>query len=147
MSSSDTLSDIQWRLHLAASPDKVFGPLSTDHGRARFWAESTNELDGHIEFLFPNGMTWRGEILENNAPFIFQINYIGGTITTFELASDGAGGTDLRLSDRGVPSHDYREVLAGWVSVLLSLKGAADFDVDLRNHDPSRTWDNDFVDN
>jgi hypothetical protein len=38
-------------------------------------------------------------------------------------------------------------VAAGWVSVLLALKAAVDFGVDLRNHDPERTWSTGFVDN
>jgi hypothetical protein len=37
--------------------------------------------------------------------------------------------------------------MAGWVSVLLALKAAADFGIDLRNHDPARTWNKGYVDN
>jgi hypothetical protein len=33
------------------------------------------------------------------------------------------------------------------VSVLLALKAAADFGVDLRNHDPARTWWQGYCDN
>ena len=39
------------------------------------------------------------------------------------------------------------KVIAGWVSVLLTLKAAIDFDVDIRNHDPKRTWDQGYADN
>jgi hypothetical protein len=42
---------------------------------------------------------------------------------------------------------DDAETQAGWVSVLLALKGAVDYGVDLRNHDNSRTWRKGFVDN
>lgn len=38
-------------------------------------------------------------------------------------------------------------MIAGWVSVLLALKAAVDFSVDLRNHDPGRTWDQGYADN
>jgi hypothetical protein len=31
--------------------------------------------------------------------------------------------------------------------VLLALKSAADFGVDLRNHDPARTWDQGYAEN
>jgi hypothetical protein len=68
-------------------------------------------------------------------------------VTTFDLADDGAGGTDLTLTDAGVREADYAETHAGWVSVLLALKAAADHGVDLRNHDEQRTWDQGFVDN
>jgi predicted nucleic acid-binding Zn ribbon protein len=33
------------------------------------------------------------------------------------------------------------------VSVLMALKAAVDFSVDLRNHDPDRTWDHGYVEN
>jgi hypothetical protein len=36
--------------------------------------------------------------------------------------------------------------MAGWVSVLLALKAAADFRVDLRSHDPQRTWSQGYAD-
>jgi hypothetical protein len=39
------------------------------------------------------------------------------------------------------------ETRAGWVSVLLALKAAADHGVDLRNHDPARTWETGYADN
>jgi hypothetical protein len=55
--------------------------------------------------------------------------------------------SDLALTDRGVPSADRVEVIAGWVSVLLSLKAALDFGVDLRSDDPQRTWDQGYVEN
>ena len=51
------------------------------------------------------------------------------------------------LTDAGVPAADRVEVTAGWVSVLMALKAAVDFSVDLRNHDPLRTWDQGFVEN
>jgi hypothetical protein len=60
---------------------------------------------------------------------------------------DGAGGTDLTLVDVGVPAADRAEVVAGWVSVLLALKATVDFGVDLRNHDPQRTWDTGYAEN
>jgi len=34
-----------------------------------------------------------------------------------------------------------------WVSVLMNLKARADHGVDLRNHDPARTWTKGYVDN
>ena len=39
------------------------------------------------------------------------------------------------------------EVTAGWVSVLLAMKAAVDYGVDLRNHDETRTWSSGFADN
>lgn len=147
MFSADDLEETRWRIHLSSTPSEVFPLWSTDTGRARFWAESTEETDGTILFHFPNGMRWRGNILENDPPYRFQLIYFGGTVTTIDLADDGSGGTDLVLTDKGVLPEDKEEVLAGWVSVLLALKAAVDFGVDLRNHDPARTWDQSYADN
>jgi hypothetical protein len=49
--------------------------------------------------------------------------------------------------DEGVAAEDLAEVSSGWVSVLMALKAAVDFGVDLRNHALNRTWDDGFVDN
>jgi uncharacterized protein YndB with AHSA1/START domain len=138
---------IAWRLHLASPPEAVYSMLATDAGRARFWAEAAVAEAGVIAFSFPNGATWRGAILEDAPPHRFAVRYYGGSVATFDLSSDGAGGTDLRLTDAGVPVEDRMEVIAGWVSVLLALKAAIDFGVDLRNHDPHRTWDHGYADN
>ena len=56
-------------------------------------------------------------------------------------------GTDLTLVNEGVDEDEFSEVHAGWVSVLMNLKAVADFQADLRNHDPQRTWDQGYVDN
>ena len=121
--------------------------LASDEGRARFWAESAVEKGGLIRFLFPNGQRWQGEILAQQSPRLFRVVYFGGSVVTFVLEEDGAGGTDLRLTDEGVADEFRCEVIAGWVSVLMALKAAVDYGVDLRNHDRARTWENGFVDN
>ncbi len=147
MGFQDDPDRIRWRLHLHAPTQSVHQMLSTNEGRARFWAESAVEADGYIDFRFPNGQTWRAKILDNYPPHRYVIEYFGGSITTFELSEDAAGGTDLTLTDVGVPFADRAEVIAGWVSVLLALKAAVDFAVDLRNHAQLRSWDDGFVDN
>jgi uncharacterized protein YndB with AHSA1/START domain len=138
---------IRWKLHLKSAPQTVYERLSTDNGRASFWAESAVEQNGVIHFIFPNQAEWKGKILESVAPDRFKVEYYGGSTTTFELHSDGAGGTELLLTDQGVPEEDRTEVIAGWVSVLMGLKASVDFGVDLRNHDPKRSWDKGFVEN
>jgi uncharacterized protein YndB with AHSA1/START domain len=138
---------IIWRLHLRSAPTAVYELLATDAGRARFWAESAVERDDAIELVFPGGQRWRGAILERRPPQRFAVLYYGGSTTTFELEDDGAGGTELTLIDVGVPEVDRMEVVAGWVSVLLALKAAVDFGVDLRNHDLRRSWEQGYVEN
>jgi hypothetical protein len=138
---------IRWKLHLTSTPQAVYEKLSTDVGRATFWAESALERDGFIHFVFSNQAEWKGRILESNPPYIFKVEYYGGSMTTFELYPNDVKGTDLVLTDQGVPEDDRAEVIAGWVSVLMALKASVDFGVDLRNHDPQRTWDEDYVEN
>lgn len=82
-----------------------------------------------------------------NPPGVFSIVYIDNSIVTFTLNSDGKTGTDLHLEDRGGNPKNRTEVIAGRGSVLMALKAVVDFDVDLRNHDPTRTWDNGYFDN
>jgi hypothetical protein len=105
------------------------------------------EQDGVIHFIFPNQAEWKGKILEKEPPHKFKVEYYGGSITTFELNHDGSGGTDLTLTDQGIPAQDRTEVIAGWVSVLMALKASVDFGIDLRNHDPMRTWDQGYAEN
>ncbi|MCI0611315.1 MAG: SRPBCC domain-containing protein [Anaerolineae bacterium] len=138
---------IHWKIHLKSSPYAVYQKLSTNEGRASFWAESAIERDGIIHFVFPNQAEWKGRILEKDPPRKFKAEYYGNSITTFELNPDGSGGTDLTLTDQGVPEEDRTEVIAGWVSVVMALKASVDFGIDLRNHDPNRTWDEGYAEN
>ena len=138
--------NIHWRLHLASSPDQVYEMLATDSGRSQFWAETAPQGTSEIHFGFPNGLEFRSVILKQELNRCFQIRYFG-SVVTFKLAGDGNGGTDLELIDDGVPAEDFAEVNAGWVSVLMALKAAVDFKIDLRNHDAVRTWDQKYANN
>jgi uncharacterized protein YndB with AHSA1/START domain len=136
---------IRWRLHLPVPPERVFDALATDEGRAAFWAESAVESDGAIEFRFVQGDTTRSRIVERDPPRTFAIDYFGA-VARFELVPDGAGGTDLLLTHAGVPVHEWNEVHAGWLNVLLPLKAWLAHRVDLRNHDAKRSWDQGYAD-
>ncbi len=138
---------IRWKLHLHSPRARVYEFLNTDAGRAKFWAESAMENDGAIEFVFPNAWTWRGKILDRVPQEKFSVIYFGNSIAIFELRDDGNGGTDVFLSHAEVPAQDRVEVIAGWASVLMQMKAAIDFEIDLRNHDKTRTWDEGFVEN
>lgn len=135
---------IRWRLHIPAPPIRVFEALTTDAERGRFWAETTERSD-RIHFRFRDGSTFEGRIRELRAPDLFACDYFGG-IARFELASDGAGGTDLLLIHTGVAIDDWQETHAGWLNVLLPLKAWVAFGIDLRNHDPTRTWEAGYAD-
>lgn len=147
MSFQDDSNSIRWRLHFKSPLALVYEALSTNVGRASFWAEAATEHDGVIRFVFPNGMTWDAQILQAIPPHKYALHYYGNSVATFELVEDSQGGTDLILTDSGVPTSDRTEVIAGWVSVLMSMKAAVDFGVDLRAHDAERHWDHGYVEN
>ncbi|MBK8233708.1 MAG: hypothetical protein IPK72_24805 [Candidatus Eisenbacteria bacterium] len=119
--------------------------MDSDAGRAAFWAESAIASDGHIEFRFINGYVHRSRVLERRCPEIFALEYLGGT-ARFELRSDGVDGTDLLLTHEGVEPGDWIETRAGWLNVLFPLKAWLAHGVDLRNHDPGRSWDHGYAD-
>ena len=138
---------IEWRLHLQAPPERVFAMLTAAEGRRQFWAESADESSGTIKFRFSDRSELVSRILEHQPPHRFAVEYFGGANVTFECTPDGSGGTDLRLTETGTPPAERNENIAGWVSVLLCLKAAVDHGVDLRNHDPQRTWADGYVEN
>ncbi|WP_420644669.1 SRPBCC family protein [Candidatus Leptofilum sp.] len=147
MAFQDNPHVIRWRLNLRSPIEKVYRALATDAGRAAFWAETAVAANGIIHFEFPNGYTWDGKILKAQPPHTFAVQYIDQSIATFILKADGHGGTNLTLTDEGVAKQHRNEVIAGWVFVLLALKAAVDFGVDLRNHNPDHTWEIGFVEN
>lgn len=116
-------------------------------GRAKFWAVEAEDNDAVIHFVFPNGMELHSRILESAPPRRFSIKYFGGSVVVFDLESDGAGGTDITMTETGFASDEDRQInIPGWISVLPALKAAIDFGIDLRNADAQRTWDHGFVD-
>ncbi len=146
MAGREEAESIRWRVHLSSPPETVHRFLATEAGRARFWAESASERDGAITFRFSDGSSWTSRILESTPPNRFVIEYVKKSRAEFDIRGDGRGGTDLTLIESGVPREEYDDNAAGWISVLLSLKAAVDFGVDLRSHDASRTWRDGYVD-
>ncbi|MFU8857291.1 MAG: SRPBCC family protein [Deferrisomatales bacterium] len=137
---------IRWKLHFQSPKEEVFAALATDEGRARYWAESAAEVNGHIAFSILGYEPFTGRILRKNPPSLFSLEYFG-TIVEFSLQDHGNGGTDLSLVSTPVDESIRVEMIAGWVSVLLAMKAAVDHGVDLRNHDASRTWSHGYADN
>ena len=138
--------EVRWRLHLSSPPEAVYDALATESGRATYWAERAPERDGAIDFHILNYPVFTGKVLSREPPRRFALEYFG-TVVTFELEPDGEGGTDLSLVAE-VPDESSRmEIADGWVSVLLAMKAAVNFEVDLRNHDAQRSWSQGYADN
>ena len=119
---------IRWKIHLAAKPSRVYEALSTEEGRAGYWAESAEQRDGKIHYVFLNGIEDIGQILERIPGQRFCVMYFGWK-TTFNLSSDGSTGTDMELIVEGVSETEKMEISVGWVSWLLAMKASVDFAV------------------
>ena len=124
----------------------MFDALATEAGRTGYWAESAPELDGRITFNFLDFEAYTGQVLRSERPREFAVEYFD-SVVQFTLESDSHGGTDLSLLATRVSESMRMEMAAGWVSVLMAMKAAVDFGVDLRNHDASRTWKQGYADN
>ena len=131
----------------AVEPETAYEILATDSGLARFWAEATEETDDAVVFRLLNEPgRIDGTILERVPGRSIAFQYFAESRARFVLEADGNGGTDLTLEAGNVDASFHYEMTAGWVSVLMSLKAAVGFGVDLRNHDADRIWDQGFVD-
>ncbi|MEX0288375.1 MAG: SRPBCC domain-containing protein [Flavobacteriaceae bacterium] len=137
---------ISWKLSLKSDPEKVFNLLTTAEGIAKFWSEKAVVEDNSIHFVFPNSQEYKGKILKVVPSKEFHLNYFD-SIVKFKLEPNVTNGTDLILINEEVDETEFSEVHAGWISVLMNLKAVADFQCDLRNHDPKRTWGQGYVDN
>lgn len=138
---------IIWKIHFKSNPQHVYQFINTDVGREKWWAETAQEQGGFIEFIFFNNFKWTGKITSRLKNKKFAVNYFG-SIVTFNLKKDSKQGTDLTLW-HSIPLNDPDriETAAGWVSVLLAMKAAVDFGVDLRNHEAKRSWIKGYCDN
>jgi uncharacterized protein YndB with AHSA1/START domain len=141
-----TADTIHWKLHFASSPMQVYRALATDQGRRGYWAESADETNGTIHYVFHDGLENTGAVLERVPGERFVVEYFHMRVR-FDLADDGDGGTDMQMRCSMVPAEEKTEITAGWVSWLMAMKAWVDFGVDLRNHDPARSWFTGFVDN
>ncbi len=137
---------VLWKIHCSSPAHKIYDMINSADGRKRFWAESAEEKNGSIIFVFPNSEVYKGRILDRVPNKIFCLNYFDAP-ASFKLSPCERGWTDLTLTHENVPEKHYFETKAGWISVLLSLKAAVDFGIDLRNHNKDKSWDNYFVDN
>lgn len=145
MSSKPDERRVEWRMHIKVAPEALFAVLDSDDGRASFWAESAVEQENQIHFRFINGYRCKSRVLERKAPQVLVVDYMGGP-ARFELLPDGDGGTDLLLTHEGIDPDEWAEVHAGWLNVLFPLKAWVVHGIDLRNHDPGRTWDQGYAD-
>jgi uncharacterized protein YndB with AHSA1/START domain len=135
---------IVWRLRLAASAERVFAAWLTPADHARFWCEHSQHLPDGFRLDFIDGSSETCTVEDAVAPVAISFRYFGSHVELqFESSNTG---TDLTLTAHDVPATDWQDVHAGWLNVLLPFKAWVDFGIDLRNHDPSRTWRERYAD-
>ena len=138
---------IKWKAHFRSSPERVYGALASPNERAKYWADTVEERAGKLTYEFKSmGFRDEGRILKQVPQRLFSVEYLG-TEVNFHLSADSTGGTDLELHVRNVPESRRTELIAGWVNFLMTMRGAVDFGIDLRNHDAERTWNKGYVEN
>jgi hypothetical protein len=140
-----TESPIVWRIALASSPERVFEFLDTDQGRERFWAVRSRATPNGFDLTFPGGLHGRVEIVERVVPSRMVIRYFDSD-ATFDLRRRDDGGCLFQVTCICDDPDGWLQFHPGWVSWLLILKAAADFDVDLRNGHPDLAWEQHYVD-
>jgi uncharacterized protein YndB with AHSA1/START domain len=138
-------SPIVWRLSLTSPPERVFELLDTDAGRERFWALRSRSVPGGFELDFPGDVHGRVDVIDRRPPTRLAIRYFGSE-AELELTAREEGGCLFQVTCRCDDPASWFEFYPGWVSWLLTLKAAADFDVDLRNGEPGRAWEQRYVD-
>ncbi len=136
--------NLQLKVLLRSPPIAVFEFFTTHEGRERFLCETSTDNLGEALLTFPNGERTTIVDVQRVTGRRFRFTYFSDPV---QVEFDAAGeGTIVTLTTT-VAAAEAEEIRAGWVSVLLALKTAADFGKYLRNHDRSRCWDQDFVDN
>lgn len=141
---TDRTRAIVWRLRLSAPPERVFSAWLTPEDHVRFWSERSEDDPQGFRLQFIDGTVALCKVTERVSPSHIRIEYFGAQV---DIALERLeAGTDLTLTARNVPSDEWQDVFAGWLNVLLPFKAWVDFGVDIRSHDPERTWREGYVD-
>ena len=140
----DRSQDIVWRLRLASPPERVFEAWLSPVDHARFWCERSDVLPDGFRQHFIDGTVEPCTVEEAKAGECIRLRYFKSRVDIhLERRGDG---TDLTVIVRNVDPHEWHDVHAGWLNVLLPFKAWVDFGIDLRSHDPLRTWAQRYVD-
>jgi hypothetical protein len=135
---------IKWRLRLSATPERVFAAWLNPADHVKFWSERSERDAAGFRLHFIDGTIELCRVTESVSPSRIGLQYFGAQVDiTLERLEDG---TDLTLTARNVPLSEWQDVFAGWLNVLLPFKAWVDFGLDIRSHDPARTWRQGYVD-
>lgn len=141
---ANTTTRIVWRLRLTSAPERVFAAWLSPPDHERFWCERSDVQPDGFRQHFIDGTVAFCAVEETTAPVHIRLRYF---MTRVDVHLERRGdGTDLTLTVLDVEPHEWHDVHAGWLNVLLPFKAWVDFGVDLRNHDPLRTWAQRYAD-
>ena len=143
-SARDGTDRIIWRLRLAAAPGRVFEAWLNPADHVRFWCERSERGPSGFRLHFIDGTAEECSLEDATAPSQIVFRYFASRVEIRIEHCDG--GTDLTLTASEVPADEWHDVHAGWLNVLLPFKAWVDFGIDLRHHDPRRTWRSRYVD-
>ena len=135
---------IIWRLHLSSPAERVYAAWTDAAQHPGFWCERSEATATGFRLEFIDGTVEACELLESEPNQRLLFRYFGCPVDITLAAADG--GTDLTLRTTGASAAEWADVNAGWLNVLLPFKAFVDHGLDLRNHDPRRTWRERFVD-
>jgi uncharacterized protein YndB with AHSA1/START domain len=141
----DDRTSIVWRLRLASPPERVFAAWLRPVDHERFWCERSERLPtGEFRQQFIDGTVECCAVEATESPVHIRFRYFKSRVDIHLERRDA--GTDLTLTALDVAPTEWNDVHAGWLNVLLPFKAWVDFGIDLRNHDPRRTWTQRYVD-
>ena len=135
---------IVWRLHLSSAVERVYSAWADTAQHPRFWCERSEATATGFRLEFIDGTVEACELLESEPNRRLLFRYFGCPVEITLAAAEG--GTDLTLRTTGATGDEWADVHAGWLNVLLPFKAFVDHGIDLRNHDPRRTWREGVVD-
>ena len=121
------MTTIDYRIHIDAPVEDVFH-LLTDAAGLQRWMANHAIVDarpgGVLQWTHENGATMVGRFIEIEPPHRVVFAYgwehdlmgVSPESTTVEIVlNEAAGGTDLRLSHRGLPEDARPDHEAGWI--------------------------------
>ena len=135
---------VNWKISLAAKPEDVFALISSDAGRAAFWAEESRTEGERFLLTFANGAQVDCRVIRLEPPHLISFEYFGGSRIDFRLEANPDGGTDFEVIEAA--TDEWQDNYPGWVAWLYCLKGAADHGITLKSGSPSKTWQKGYVD-
>lgn len=142
------------RIYIKASPEKVFKAWTHDKTVSKWFTEKTiiePRKGGRIyfEWLAGDKLDTKVKQITKNKKFVFPFGKNNLEVT---VAFKKAGkGTICELRQYNIKTDEaskwsvHRGCIQGWTFFMANLKSYLEHGIDLRDHDPKRTYKDDFI--